>query len=56
MAYAFHIHYRGRLLKVRVNKQVEIALLKGSPIALEVYGEPVQLESVYTTALKKQGA
>lgn len=36
-----------------VNKQVEIACLKGSPIALEVYGEPVQLESVYTTALKK---
>ena len=55
-AYAFHINYRGRLLKVSVNKQVEIALLKGSPIALEVYGEPVQLESVYTTALKKQGA
>ena len=55
-AYAFHINYRGRLLKVSVNKQVEIALLKGSPIALEVYGEPVQLESVYTTALKTQGA
>ena len=54
-AYAFHINYRGRLLKVSVNEQVEIALLKGSPIALEVYGKPVQLDSYYTTVQKKQG-
>nr|UKS69056.1 glycoside hydrolase family 65 protein [Lactococcus garvieae] len=51
-AYSFRINYRGRLLKVSVGDALQIELLKGAPIDLEVYGEPVQLESAYEVEVK----
>ncbi|ASK26951.1 glycoside hydrolase family 65 protein [Neisseria chenwenguii] len=51
--YAFHINYRGRLLKVEVGTEVKLTLLKGEALELSVYGEPVKLENSFATALKK---
>ena len=51
-AYSFRINYRGRLLKVSVGEKLQIKLLKGEPIALEVYGESVQLEGTYEAEVK----
>ncbi|CAM3210352.1 glycoside hydrolase family 65 protein [Lactococcus hircilactis] len=46
--YVFHINYRGRLLKISVRKQVEIELLKGKPLEIEVYGKQFVLEGQKT--------
>lgn len=55
--FAFHVNYRGRLLKVSVNKQtVEISLLKGDALEIEVYGERVKLTNNFQAALQKSGA
>ena len=55
--FAFHVNYRGRLLKVSVNKQtVEISLLKGDALEIEVYGERVKLTDNFQAALQKSGA
>lgn len=55
--FAFHVNYRGRLLKVSVNKQmVEISLLKGDALEIEVYGEGVKLTDNFQAALQKSGA
>ena len=51
--YAFHINYRGRLLKIEVNDAVSFSLLKGEPLVFSVYGEEVSLESHYSVELKR---
>ncbi|QDK71657.1 glycoside hydrolase family 65 protein [Lactococcus protaetiae] len=51
-AYNFHINYRGRLLKISVSDTIEIELLKGQPIELEVYNEKILLETNYKTNIK----
>lgn len=50
--YAFHITYRGRLIKVDVAENVSLSLLEGDAIDLEVYGEKVNLVDEYITKLK----
>ncbi len=49
--YSFHVNYRGRLLKVLCNKHVEIHLLKGEPLELNVYGKATQLFDNFVTNL-----
>ena len=52
--YAFHINYRGRLIKVTVGKEnVVFTLLKGEPLELQVYGEDITLSGSHTVALEK---
>ena len=52
--YAFHINYRGRLIKVAVGKEnVVFTLLKGEPLDLQVYGKDITLNSSHTVALEK---
>lgn len=51
--YAFHINYRGRLLKVSVDNDVTLSLLKGQALTLEVYGVTVNLSDHYTTKISK---
>ncbi|GFH39768.1 glycoside hydrolase family 65 protein [Lactococcus insecticola] len=51
-SYAFHINYRGRLLKVEVAENVTVTLLSGDALALEVYGEKVDLTSSYSVKLQ----
>ncbi|MFC6275986.1 glycoside hydrolase family 65 protein [Psittacicella hinzii] len=47
--YAFHINYRGRLIKVSVNaQQVSLALLEGQALTLSVYGQELTLEQQLT--------
>jgi maltose phosphorylase len=46
-SYSFHINYRGRLLKISVGTKLQIELLKGEALDLEVYGEKVQLKDSY---------
>lgn len=42
--YRFHVNFRGRLLKVTVNKQAtKIELLKGEPITIELHDRQVAL-------------
>ncbi len=53
--YAFHINYRGRLLKVEVGGSVTLTLLKGEPIEIEVYGGKVLLERTHTAPLGRKG-
>ncbi|MFC4652073.1 glycoside hydrolase family 65 protein [Lactococcus nasutitermitis] len=50
--YAFHINYRGRLLKVSVAEKVTLELLKGQAIDLEVYGEKVNLQDKVILAVQ----
>jgi maltose phosphorylase len=50
--YAFHINYRGRLLKVSVAETVEIELLKGDQLSLELYGERLELQKKISIARK----
>ena len=52
--YAFHINYRGRLIKVAVGKEnVVFTLLKGEPIELQVYGKDITLNGSHSVALEK---
>ncbi len=52
--YAFHINYRGRLIKVAVGKEnVVFTLLKGEPLELQVYGKDITLDGSHTVALEK---
>lgn len=52
--YAFHINYRGRLIKVAVGKEnVVFTLLKGEPLKLQVYGKDITLNGSHTVALEK---
>lgn len=52
--YAFHINYRGRLIKVAVGKEnVVFTLLKGEPLDLQVYGKDITLNGSHTAALEK---
>ena len=52
--YAFHINYRGRLIKVAVGKEnVVFTLLKGEPLDLQVYGKDITLNGSHTAALNK---
>ena len=52
--YAFHINYRGRLIKVAVGKEnVVFTLLKGEPLELQVYGKDITLNGSHTAALEK---
>lgn len=42
--YAFHINYRGRLVKVNVKaQQVTLDLLSGNPLTVKLYGKEVEL-------------
>ncbi|GBG97429.1 glycoside hydrolase family 65 protein [Lactococcus termiticola] len=50
--YAFHINYRGSLIKVTVDSNVKLELLSGPALSLEVYGEAIELDSKYTIAVK----
>lgn len=50
--YAFHINYRGRLLKISVGKEIKVTLLKGEALTVEIYGEKINLTSDYVTARK----
>ena len=52
--YAFHINYRGRLIKVAVGKEnVVFTLLKGEPLDLQVYDKDITLNGSHTVALEK---
>ncbi|MBG8857752.1 glycoside hydrolase family 65 protein [Neisseria meningitidis] len=52
--YAFHINYRGRLIKVAVGKEnVVFTLLKGESLDLQVYGKDITLDGSHTVALEK---
>ncbi|HEY9950623.1 glycoside hydrolase family 65 protein [Neisseria meningitidis] len=52
--YAFHINYRGRLIKVAVGKEnVVFTLLKGEPLDLQVYGKDITLDGSHAAALEK---
>ena len=50
--YTFHINYRGRLLKISVGKKVELELLKGKALKLDVYGKTIELITNYVTETK----
>ncbi|QSE76390.1 glycoside hydrolase family 65 protein [Lactococcus taiwanensis] len=50
--YTFHINYRGRLLKISVGEKVEIELLKGKALKLDVYGKTIELITNYVTETK----
>ncbi|WP_312682250.1 glycoside hydrolase family 65 protein [Lactococcus taiwanensis] len=50
--YAFHINYRGRLLKISVGEKVELELLKGKALKLDVYGKTIELITNYMTETK----
>lgn len=50
--YAFHINYRGRLLKISVGEKVELELLKGKALKLDVYGKTIELITNYVTETK----
>lgn len=46
--YAFHINYRGRLLKIAVAEEVTVSLLSGEPLTFDLYGQKVELIDTYT--------
>lgn len=50
--YTFHINYRGRLLKISVGEKVELELLKGKALKLDVYGKTIELITNYVTETK----
>ena len=50
--YSFRINYRNRLIKVSVGDKLQIELLKGAAIDLEVYGQSVQLKDKYEAEVK----
>ncbi|BAV02218.1 glycoside hydrolase family 65 protein [Lactococcus formosensis] len=50
--YSFRINYRNRLIKVSVGDKLQIELLKGATIDLEVYGKSVQLKDKYEAEVK----
>jgi maltose phosphorylase len=50
--YAFHINYRGRLLKISVGQEVKLELLRGQALNLEIYGEKIELRDFYITKTK----
>lgn len=52
--YAFHINYRGRLLKITVtNEEVAVALIEGEALQMTIYNEPVVLNDRYTCAVQQ---
>ncbi|WEV60367.1 glycoside hydrolase family 65 protein [Streptococcaceae bacterium ESL0729] len=51
--YTFHINYRGRLLKVDVEKNLSLSLLSGEALELELYGQKIFLEDYYKTELRE---
>lgn len=52
--YAFHINYRGRLLKISVtNEEIAIVLLEGEALEMSIYNEPIVLKDVYTTEIEE---
>lgn len=51
--YAFHINYRGRLLKISVGQEVKLELLSGQALNLEIYGEKIKLSNFVSVNLKK---
>ncbi|WP_374285149.1 glycoside hydrolase family 65 protein [Lactococcus sp.] len=51
--YAFHINYRGSLLKISVSDQLTIELLKGKALEVDVYGEKLMLTDRYQTEIKE---
>ncbi|MDM5146010.1 Maltose phosphorylase [Lactococcus lactis] len=50
--YAFHINYRGRLLKISVGQEVKLELLRGQSLSLKIYDETVELSDSYVTKTK----
>ncbi len=50
--YSFRINYRNRLIKVTMGDKLQIELLKGETIDLEVYGKSVQLKDKYEAEVK----
>ena len=50
--YSFRINYRNRLIKVSMGDKLQIELLKGETIDLEVYGKSVQLKDTYEAEVK----
>ncbi|WP_346349582.1 glycoside hydrolase family 65 protein [Lactococcus formosensis] len=50
--YSFRINYRNRLIKVSMGDKLQIELLKGEMIDLEVYGKSVQLKDTYEAEVK----
>ena len=50
--YSFRINYRNRLIKVSMGDKLQIELLKGETIDLEVYGKSVQLKDKYEAEVK----
>ncbi|MCO7180681.1 glycoside hydrolase family 65 protein [Lactococcus formosensis] len=50
--YSFRINYRNRLIKVTMGDKLQIELLKGETIDLEVYGKSVQLKDTYEAEVK----
>ena len=49
IGYAFHINYRGCLLKISVGQEVKIELLRGQALSLKIYDETVELSDSYIT-------
>lgn len=53
-SYAFHINYRGRLIKVSVSKEgIEMTLLEGDALTIKVYGNDYQLENMMMVPLEE---
>ncbi|HRX09692.1 MAG TPA: glycosyl hydrolase family 65 protein, partial [Candidatus Limiplasma sp.] len=49
--YAFQLLYRGRRLRVEVNKSVSIRLLEGEALTLKLYDTDYELETTVTVPL-----
>lgn len=52
-SYTFHINYRGRLLRIEVNENVTVILLKGESLKLTIYNTEIELADKYTIGLRK---
>lgn len=50
-AYSFHIRYRGRLLRLRVDEAIHITLCEGEACTVWVYDRPVALLALETVRL-----
>ncbi|MBP1047531.1 glycoside hydrolase family 65 protein [Enterococcus sp. BWM-S5] len=50
--YAFHINYRDRLLSIEISKQVNITLLQGKPLTVNIYGEAKELDKELTLPIQ----
>ena len=51
--YAFKIQYRERLISVVVKNDIQISLLQGNPIEIDIYGETYALENTLSIPLKE---